>query len=344
MHRARIGRASLFSRLVLLCLCLCLAGRVASAQSEPRERQAAAEAYDQGTASYLSGDYPKAAEWFETANRLSPAAPALIQAARAHQQAGHLTRAATLALRLTLEYANEPAAVQYGNSVLQQLAARFVRVEVTCTGCTLDVDGTLQESQVFFVEPGVPHNVTASFETGERNRDVEGEAGTTRTLSFEAPPPPVVPDVGADAAAGGTQGRESDRKPFGPAVTLIAGGVTALLLAGSIVSGIDTKAGVDSYVDAASKHTFCSQSMGLDSPECRALYDVAKAKLDRGEAKETRTTVLWIATGAAGAATAVIALLFTDWSGSEEKASGHAMQVSVSATPYGAGVLMKGNL
>ena len=78
------------------------------------QRQAAAEAYDQGTAAYLAGDYAKAAEWFETANRLSPAAPALIQAARAHSKPANLPRAATLALRLTHEYPNEPAAVEFG--------------------------------------------------------------------------------------------------------------------------------------------------------------------------------------------------------------------------------------
>src|SRR5688572_28785032 len=106
MPNARIGRLFWFSCLMVFAA----APRPAAAQSETRERQAAAEAYDQGTVSYVSRDYAKAADWFETANRLSPAAPALIQATRAHQQAGHLTRAATLALRLTLEYANEPGA------------------------------------------------------------------------------------------------------------------------------------------------------------------------------------------------------------------------------------------
>src|SRR5262249_55564611 len=95
---------------------------LSQAQSDTRQRQAAAEAYDQGTAAYLSGDYEKAAEWFETANRMSPAAPALIQAARAHQQAGHLVRAATLALRLTLEHSDDATAMQFGQGLLERLA------------------------------------------------------------------------------------------------------------------------------------------------------------------------------------------------------------------------------
>jgi hypothetical protein len=340
MHRASIGRALLLVSLVVFTIVP--AG--SRAQSETRERQAAAEAYDQGTASYLSGDYAKAAEWFETANRLSPAAPALIQAARAHQQAGHLTRAATLALRLTLEYSAEPSAVQYGKTVLDQLAPRFVRVEVECTGCTLDVDGTLQESQVFFVDPGVPHSVTASFETGERKQELKGAAGSTQQLQFEAPPPPVVPEREVGDGAGASSTTESFRKPFSPTVTWVAGGVTAVLLAGSIISGIDTKAGVGDFKASADAYRMC-QNRADPNENCTGLRDIAKAKLDKGEAKETRTTVLFIATGAAAVTTAVFALLLTDWAGSgEEKSSDQGLRLHVNATASGASVMMKGNL
>src|SRR5436190_20809476 len=106
------------ARIAVLLAAACFAvARPAYAQ-DARQRQAAAEAYDQGTAAYVAGDYEKAAEWFETANRMSPAAPALIQATRAHQQAGHSARAATLALRLTTEYGSEQAAQQVGQGVL----------------------------------------------------------------------------------------------------------------------------------------------------------------------------------------------------------------------------------
>src|SRR3954462_14883280 len=102
MCRARIGG-------LVAAIWVAALPAFAQPQSDARQRQAAAEAYDQGTAAYLSGDYEKAAEWFKTANRMSPAAPALIQAARAHQQAGHQSRAATLALRIVTEYPNEAA-------------------------------------------------------------------------------------------------------------------------------------------------------------------------------------------------------------------------------------------
>lgn len=340
MPNARIGRLLWFICLVVLVA----APRLATAQSETRERQAAAEAYDQGTASYVSRDFAKAAEWFETANRLSPAAPALIQATRAHQQAGHLTRAATLALRLTLEYANEQGAVQFGTSVLEQLAPRFVRIEVECTGCTLDVDGTLQESQVFFVDPGIRHVVTASFETGERKQEVEGQPGTTQQLSFEAPPPPP-PSIDEPDGSKGTPTAPTP-KPFGPLITWIGGGVTVLLLGGTIASYVDTKAGVPDYEKAAAERTSClMMTMVDDDRRCAELYEIAAAKLAKGESKEKRTTVLGIATGAAAAATVVIGLLLTDWSGSgEEKSAEQGLRLSVGATADGAMLQMKGTL
>src|SRR5262245_34159669 len=98
----------------------------AHAQNEARDRQAAAEAYDKGTSAYVAQDYEGAAQWFETANRLSPAAPALIQAARAHQQAGHLTRAATLALQLVQTYPDDSNATTIGEGLLTELAPRFL--------------------------------------------------------------------------------------------------------------------------------------------------------------------------------------------------------------------------
>jgi hypothetical protein len=311
-------------------------------QSEARERQAAAEAYDQGTASYLSGDYIKAAEWFETANRLSPAAPALIQAARAHQQAGHATRAATLALRLTLEYPDEAAAVKFAQGLLDQLAPRFVRVEVTCAGCSLDVDGTLEESQVFFVEPGIEHSVTASFETGERKQTVDGAAGEIKTLEFEAPPRPITPPAQSAAMAASID--SSSHKPLGPPVTFIAGGITVLLLAGSIVSTIDMNAGVDPYEESVDKYNQCVRTME-DPAGCNDLRKVAQDQLDEGKSKETRTTILWSVTGGAAVATAVIGLLLTDWSGSgDDSASAGGLQFLVAPTHGGATLSMKGRL
>jgi tetratricopeptide (TPR) repeat protein len=335
MHSARFG--------VLVAVLWVAAFPVsAQQQSDARQRQAAAEAYDQGTAAYLSGDYEKAAEWFETANRMSPAAPALIQAARAHQQAGHQSRAATLALRIVTEYPNEAAAVQYAQGLLDQLAAKFVRVDIACDGCTIDVDGTLQESQSFFVDPDVVHVVTASFETGERKGEVSGSAGETKTIEITAPPPmPHPPTETTDPTHGGMN--DNEPKPLPPLVTFIGAGVTAALLGTAIWSRIDTNNGVDPYKKAADAWKGCLDDHGGDESKCKSQFGAAKDKYDDGKSKETRNNVLWVATGVAGAATGVIALFFTDWSGEGDKnAQARAPRLSLVPTYGGAALWMKG--
>ncbi len=307
----------------------------AAAESDARQRQAAAEAYDQGTAAYLSGDYEKAAEWFETANRMSPAAPALIQAARAHQQAGHAARAATLALRLTQDYAGDASAMQVAQGILDQLAPQLMRVDVSCDGCTLDTDGTLQESHSFFLDPG-SHQVTAGFETGERHQEVSGQAGETKSLAFEAPPPPPQPpDVEHPGTGPG-------HKPLPPLVTLIAGGVTVALAITSTVYTVNMYSGVNAFEKAANDSNNCKSPIPIKT--CTAKYDAANSLLKSGQRKQTVTTVLWIATGVTAAATGVFALLLTDWSGKHASSgeSEHALSFGAAPTDHGMALAMKG--
>jgi hypothetical protein len=316
---------------------------------DARQRQAAAEAYDQGTSAYLSGDYVKAAEWFETANRLAPAAPALIQAARSLQQAGQSARAATLALRLTTEYASEPAAVEFGEGMLEQLSGQLLRIDVSCDGCTLDVNGTLQEWPSFFVAADEAHVVTASFETGDRRAEVGGQAGEVKTLEFEAPPPQ--PAAEQDGDQGGSSSSSwpdppSDRepKPLAPVFTFVGAGLTAALLAGSIVSTLDMNAGVEPYEDAAREfQTTCDVDM--PPANCPTLEEDARDKLEAGKDKETRTTVLWVATGVVAAATTAIALLLTNWEGDgdeSESAARAPVGIAVGAGPREASLVVKG--
>lgn len=342
------------ARLPGLIFAVLFAAVTASAQepSDPRQRQAAAEAYDQGTAAYLSGDYAKAAEWFETANRLSPAAPALIQAARSLQQAGQAARAATLSLRLITEYADQPAAVEFGERTLEQLSGQLVRVEVSCDSCTIDVDGTLQEWSAFYVEPDTTHTVIASFETGAQRAEVHAGGGETVPLTFAAPPPPAEgqrPDDDDDRDDGRTGPIDPGvEKPLPPLVTYIGIGVTAALLGGSIFSTVDTQAGADEYEEAANawRNAGCA-NRPKDAPmtdQCQDLFDPANELLEDGRGRETRTTILWVATGVSAAATAVIAAFFTNWDGDESPSeAARGIKVGVATGPNGAGLTMKGS-
>src|SRR5258706_9942838 len=166
-----MARISTAGMLAVVC-----AAMTAAAQPSAQDQQSAADAYDRATASYLAHDYVRAAQWFETANRLAPAAAALTQAVRSHERAGNLLRAATLALRLQALYSNDHSAARTANEVLRAHAGQLARIDVDCDACTVQLDGTLEEFPAFFVQPGSDHTVTASFATGTRTEQVRGEA------------------------------------------------------------------------------------------------------------------------------------------------------------------------
>jgi hypothetical protein len=304
--------------LASLLMCGVLVVSTASAQ-DARKRQAAAEAYDRGTAAYLDGSYAEAAQWFETANRLAPAAPALMQAVRANQRAEQFSRAATLALRLQQDYGSEPQAAAYATSVLEDLSSQFARVDVTCDQeCKLDLDGKLQEFHAFFLEPGSRHTLIASFETGSQTQEVQGEAGTTQTVEFIAPPPPPeTPEVEDPEQRTETdpQRDEDEKKPLPPLYTYIGAGLTGALLVGTILSGLDANGGVGDYEAAAKAATGCG---ARTKASCADEYSKADKLLADGESAETRTNILIAATAIVGVGTGVIALFMTDWSGGDD--------------------------
>jgi len=299
-----------------------------AAEPSGQQRQAAAEAYDRGTAAYLSRDYVAAARWFETAHRMAPAAPALLQAVRANQRAENTLRASNLALRLQIQYGQERSAARVAEPIVAAANRAYVRVDVTCDNCTVDLDGTLQEWTSFYLEPGGDHIVGAHFETGDAEaQHVTGAAGSQKPLSFTAPPPPPPeadpPPMGsrgwpaaalrrreADAAAGAsttadgaaeTNERETPRTPesggLSPVLFIVSAGLTVAAGGVLVWSGLDTNAGVADYEA---------------SPTQEAL--------DAGQGKELRTNILIAGTAVLGATTLVFALL-TNWGGRSEARS-----------------------
>lgn len=324
-------------RMVAVLMLLCAAS--ASAQPAERDqREAAAAAYDRGTAAYLRDDYTRAARWFETAHRLAPAAPALIQAARAHAKADDLARALTLALRLQTEYANDDRAVALADELLSSHAGAFVRVSVQCQGCRVDLDGKLQESKEFFVEPDADHDVTAIFDTGKLTEQINGSSSETLELSFEAPPAPV---GDRDSGVGTQPGPDLTPAPAGggklpPLAVYIGAGITGALLTGMIVSGIDANAkgdryerGIDDFDTAG-----CREMPPDDPDQCRDLRASVNDRFDDADSAETRTNVLLALTLVAAAGTGVVAAFFTDW---------HQDQPSNAAAPLRIGLASMGD-
>jgi hypothetical protein len=299
--------------------------RHVSAQSDGQRRQAAAEAYDRGTAAYLAGNYAQAAQWFETANRMAPAAAALMQAIRAYRNAGNELRAATLALQITIKYPQEPAVTQYGTEVLKELEGRFLRLEVSCGGCTLDLDGTLQEYMIFFTDPDATHSVIAHFDAGDVKQEVTGAAGETRTLTFE-PPLPGGAIAGAATGAGSTteaqpQTETDDSSKTGsgkklrvipPVVTFIAIGVTAALGITSAVMGANLIASgseFDKQYPKSKQEEICAANY----PDKSACEKMLKKNADGVDQQKVTNIVIGVTAGVA-VITAVGAIFFTDWS------------------------------
>jgi hypothetical protein len=278
------------------------------------ERHAAAEAYDRATSAWLAEQYERAAQLFETAHRLAPSSAALVQATRAHVRAGNDLRAATLALRLLARYPDAPHAERVASEVLDDAEQRFTKVRVTCDGCTVDLDGTLQAHPEFFVAPGTTHRVTASFPSGDRTRQVEGDPGEQLLLAFD--PPPTAPAVrGGPVSPELGRGQGLRVLPRWAGVAALAS--TAVLGGVTLWSGVDTLAGVDDYEAMPTRE-----------------------RLDEGQRKERRTNWLIGSTAAAGAVSVVLAAFFTDWSAARDD----ALDARLEAGPGYAGLRIGGRL
>lgn len=306
--------------------------------AQGHNRAAAADAYDRGTAAYLSGDYPLAAGWFETAHRLAPAGAALQQAIRAHLRTPEEARAATLALQLQQEYADQSQFRDYADEVLDDLAPKLIRAEVRCVDCELSLDGKVVPTKTFFVAPGQTHSLTATFPTGEITKNVAGEAGTTVDITLQAPAPEPEPEpVARDRRSPPIDFTSVDesREPLSPAVTLIAAGITVGVGLAAAISGVATLRAGDEFDKARSAYGAqgCGEviSAMTDLEACQKLYKEVANKYDTAERAELRSNVLLGASLAAFATTAVLAAFFTDWEGD----SGEAPRVSFAVSPNG---------
>ena len=294
-----------------LCALLCALVLGSALWSAPlraqtaQERSSAAEAYDRGTSAYLAQDFGAAARWFETADRLAPAPSALIQAIRAHQRAGHGLRAATLALRLQRLYPDDASAQEAAAPVLEAAAGRYVRVEVQCQDCHVDLDGTLLETPAFFLDPGEDHAVVAHFTTGDQHQTLRGAAGDVLTPEFEAPAasaqanPPI---VGPDGSASPTMDAPSDGGGLPKGVFLTSLVLTAGAGATLIWSGLDTN----------------HDASAFEASITAGDFDTARVQYAHGQDEERRTNILLGVTAGLGLTTALLAA-FTDWGGSSEE-------------------------
>lgn len=267
---------------------------------------AASNAFKQGQRAELSGEHARAAEFFELAHEIVPSAAALRSAVKNREKSGQQERAASLALILQETY-EDKASQALASEVLSGAEASLVRLDVNCDApCSVGADGKAlvtdkATTHTVFITPG-SHDVTASFAEGLQTLPMEGEKGSSVSLSFTAPTPtptpvldPPEPDASsADAEEPTPPANLETEEPkksrrISPAF-FVTGTVVTLGLAGATVwSGLDVLDKNKAYEETPTEEGY-----------------------SEGVRLETRTNILIGATAAVGVATVVFAIV-TDW-------------------------------
>ena len=305
-----------------LCLLFSTVAAAEGADSQSvsvRDREKAADAYDQGTSAYLSERYEPAAHWFERAYRLVPTSTALLQAVRAHHKAGNSIRAANLALQLRDGYPSDARSKQVADAVIATARPMSVLVKAECEReCTLELDGALIRHPTFFVTPDVEHALKAAFDDGETSTFVQGTAGDIKAVTLDAPAPPPPPRV--------------PRWAFFSSL-----GATVALGAVTVWSGIDANNGVSAYESAART----ANSPGINGGGSPTPQEQAQSLLEEGRSKERRTNILIGVTAGMAATTAVLGV-FTNWKGESREAASKRIEPAIGVSTNGGALTIKG--
>jgi hypothetical protein len=308
-------RAALGISMLALVLSTAGAARAQDGAAEPTPAQVrvAAEAFDKGREAYQAEEYVEAAEQFEKADYNAPSVAALELAARSRDKAGELARAATLASLGVKRYPEEQNLLRLAGDLAKRARVTLFELTATCdTPCELTVGGKLIHGQpdtqrVMFVLPGAVTVRAGWSDNRSDSRQVQAEAGGSGEVSFSAPPLPEVEAVAKEPvvaprpapAEPSLPPEETDAKSAGwsPVVFYAGAGITAVLTGVTVWSGIDTlnNPGKNRVREACS------------SEACQLYQD--------GVGRQHRTNALIGVTLGVGAATALVGLFATDWSG-----------------------------
>jgi hypothetical protein len=274
--------------------------------------------FNHGRESYKGGSYSEAAEYFESADSHAPNDRVIELAINARDRAGQLDRAATLAQLAIDRYPNSDRLRKLAGPLIERARTEDLAVTVDCDeACTLLdgerlIHGDAMTHRIVFLPPG-DHTLRAGWsEDRSDEKPVTGKAGDAPSLTFAAPPLPKKEEAPAAPVPAANplqdQGERPTPKPLPPLVFWSGLGATAVLGGITIWSGVDT-------LNNPGKDKVRAACAGGQTPACTSVYN-------QGRDHQTRTNILIGATSVAGAATAVIGVLFTDWAkgGSSESA------------------------
>jgi hypothetical protein len=274
---------------IALALVAFPASRAASAAPPAEADRTAARHFNDGQKAFAAGDYPRAGDEFEAAYRDKPHHAPLWNAARSWQRAGEEVRAANLFARYLREAPADAPDRDQANAALRALTARLGRIEPHAAGVDkLRLDGKNVDAPVVYVAPG--EHVAEGDDKGAHVRKVVTVRAGEQISVTVAPEPKVSPVLGPPRSEAPT---EPARKPLPPLVPLIGGALTAVAGGFTIASGLDTVSKRDAF-----------------------LGDKTQDRLDTAFSSQSRTNVLLGTTIGLGVVTGVIAVFFTEWSGS----------------------------
>ncbi|HEY0467376.1 MAG TPA: hypothetical protein VGC79_24420 [Polyangiaceae bacterium] len=223
----------------------------------------AARAFAEGQAAQLEGKYALAADRFELAFALQPSKEALRSAVRMQLSADNYARAATNAQTLLDRFGDDAQSAELARSILDQVAPRLARYEVSCTpACVLLVDHL-----VYFLEPARRHrlylspgrvSLEAQFASGRKAaRSATTSSGETARIELAEPaaPPSSVARVASAPVAPASSPHRPEPAPAAPSkgvpvvVPWITGGAAVACGALTLWAAVDTKRLHDEYVE-----------------------------------------------------------------------------------------------
>lgn len=287
----------------------------------------AKSAYDRGLVAHKRGDYAKAAQEFAAADEASPSAVALGAAI----DAAILADDPVIGSELLARSERGPLEGQLKTVVpkaRERFAGRAGRVRLVCPAasrCLGSLDGApLQRDKATWVKAG-QHTVVYQVDDTTQQRLVEVKASEVLDLtppavvappssappppsaSATAPPPPSASVAPAPSASASNRRRSEPvdipvpRSGLSPTIFWIGAGATVLLAGGATVAAFHTRSLHTRFEDDQ-----CAQPGRPES--CTALGR-------DGATFQNVTNGLFLVSGVAGVATAVLGIAFTNWGG-----------------------------
>ncbi|MBK9000383.1 MAG: hypothetical protein IPM35_32080 [Myxococcales bacterium] len=297
-------------RLRLLALTACLFGAPAAKAAPPADLSSISsprEAYQRATLAWKAGDKEAAAFWFARADELEASDLALGSALRAAADAGLPVLSMLLAARA--ERAGTSAEVStLAAKSRSKFGTSVGSVRVKCAGtssCAVELDSapwpeagvvSLGEHRVSWDCPAGRETRTVTVTAGAK---VEVDATCAEPAPLPAPPPSAPPASATPTPAGPAEvpprsptATPEPSRGLSPTWFWVGVGASVALGAASTWSGLDTRAKHDDFVSGGR----------------------TDAELEKdGKSAQTRTNVLFAATGIAALVTAGVGLFAVRW-------------------------------